>query len=321
MTDLLIVGDVGIDTYYLLDENDASVNRRQNEQVATLCFEMGEKIPVEEIKKTVGGNAANVSIAATKFGLDTQIITYVGQDTDGKSALNTLEKNNVGIDEVKISGQTNQTVALIYKSKRTLLVHHEPRNYVFSTKLDARWLYLTSTNIGGDKMNNDIVDYINDNNIKLVFSPGTMQRHAGAERYKSLLEQTDLIVMNLREARDYVKNEDGDINRLLIELKKLGPNAAIITDETRGSYGIDSDDNLYYCPACRAKTVDDTGAGDAYAATLTVALSKGEILPEAMRWGSCNAASVVEHIGPQDGLLTLQKLKNKLEACPLWQPL
>ncbi|HPM27741.1 MAG TPA: carbohydrate kinase family protein [bacterium] len=321
MTDLLVVGDIGIDTYYLLDEHDACVNRPRNEQKATLCFEMGEKIPVEEIKQTVGGNAANVSIAATKLGLDTQIITYVGQDPDGRSALNTLEKNNVGIDEVKIGGQTNQTVALIYQTKRTLLVHHELRNYVFSTKHNTRWLYLTSTNIGGDKMNNDLAEYIASKNVKFVFSPGTMQRHAGPGGYKNLLKQTDLIVMNLREARDYVKDKKSDVDKLLIKLKELGPENAVITDETRGSYGIDNNNNLYHCPACRAKTVDDTGAGDAYSATLTVALSKGEALPEAMRWGSCNAASVVEHIGPQDGLLTLQKLKNKIEACPLWRQL
>ena len=37
---------------------------------------------------------------------------------------------------------------------------------------------------------------------------------------------------------------------------------------------------------------------------------------EAMRWGSANAASVVEHIGAREGLLTREALEQRLVDCP-----
>ncbi len=317
MIDLLVVGDVGIDTYYLLDKEDASVHHVGNEKECELCFDMSEKIPVEQLEKTVGGNAANVAIGASRLGLKTALVSNVGRDEDGRSILCKLEKEDVELDYIKQSGKTNQTAALIYKGKRTLLVHHEDRKYSFDVSAPARWMYLTSTNIGGKNMNESIVGYVNKHNTKLVFSPGTLQRHAGANIYKNILEICDLIVLNKEEAIDYCGGDNEDIKTLLRKLLEFGPSRAVITDETRGSYGIDENENIYFSDTCKSNTVDNTGAGDGYAVALTVALAKGKTLAEAMAWGSANAASVVEHIGPQQGLLSLPRLMKLVERCKI----
>ena len=316
MIDLLVVGDVGIDTYYLLDNEDASVRHIGREKECELCFDMSDKIPVEQMEETVGGNAANVSIGSSRLGLKTALVSAVGRDEDGRLILCKLEKEDVELNYVKQSDKTNQTAALIYKSKRTLLVHHEDRKYSFDVSVPARWLYLTSTNVGGEKMNESIVDYVNKHNTKLVFSPGTLQRRAGAKIYKKILDICDLIIMNKEEAIDYVSGSSNEDNNVLLQkLGEYGPTRAVITDETRGSYGIDENENLYISDICKSRAIDNTGAGDGYAIALTVALIKGKTLPEAMVWGSANAASVVEHIGPQQGLLSLPRLMKSVEEC------
>lgn len=317
MIDLLVVGDVGIDTYYLLDDEDASVRHIGKEKECELCFDMSEKIPIEQMQKTVGGNAANVAIGASRLGLKTSLVSAVGRDEDGRSILGKLEKEDVELDYIKQSDKTNQTAALIFKSKRTLLVHHEDRKYSFDVSAPARWLYLTSTNVGGEKMNESIIDYVNRHNTKLVFSPGTLQRRAGASVYKKILEICDLIILNKEEAIDYCGGNDKEINVLLNKLTEYGPTRAVITDETRGSYGIDENENIYASSICESISIDNTGAGDGYAVALTVALAKGKTMAEAMVWGSANAASVVEHIGPQQGLLSLPRLMKSVERCKI----
>jgi len=56
-----------------------------------------------------------------------------------------------------------------------------------------------------------------------------------------------------------------------------------------------------------------TGAGDAYATGVLAGLFYGKDLPEAMRWGAANGASVVEEIGPQKGLLSYDKMQARLK--------
>jgi sugar/nucleoside kinase (ribokinase family) len=39
----------------------------------------------------------------------------------------------------------------------------------------------------------------------------------------------------------------------------------------------------------------------------------GKTLQEGLQWGSANSASVIEHIGPQEGLLTKSQLFKRLK--------
>ena len=311
MLDLITIGDVGIDTYYLLDSGDATVRHLKSEAGCELCFDLSEKIPVEEVHTTIGGNAANAAVGATKLGLNTSIVTTIGDDEDGRSIIYQLEKADVDLRNITRADKTNQTVALIYKGQRTLLVHHEERKYEFGNPPAAKWLYLTSTNIGGEKMNDDIVKYAQRYNARIVFSPGTIQRKAGPRPYGEILRITDVIIMNKEEAQDYTGVKDEDVNQMLDGLIALGPRYAVITDATAGSYASDSTD-YYRCEAHKVDAIDSTGAGDAYASALTAALVQGKTLEEAMKWGSINAASVVQKIGPQLGLLSLTALQHRL---------
>jgi sugar/nucleoside kinase (ribokinase family) len=59
-----------------------------------------------------------------------------------------------------------------------------------------------------------------------------------------------------------------------------------------------------------------TGAGDAFASTVTAALALGKPLSEALQWGPINSMSVVQQVGAQKGLLTREKLEEYLRNAP-----
>jgi len=314
MLDLTVIGDVAIDTYYLLDERDASVICSTRNRVCELCFELNEKIPVREIEITVGGNASNVAVATSRLGLETGIVTTVGSDADGKQILYKLEQEDVDLKQVETTGKTNQTVAMIYEGKRTLLVHHEDRNYHISSLKPTKWIYFTSLSTSGNKIVKPLLSVVQDYNVKLIFSPGTYQRREGPKAYSALLDLTDVIIMNKEEAEDYTGKNKVSYNELLKTLVDLGPTRAVITDGPNGSYGFDGV-NFYKCSPCPAKVLENTGAGDAYSGGFTTALIAGKTFEEAMKWGSANAASVIEHIGPQKGLLSRAKIEQRSNKC------
>jgi len=60
--------------------------------------------------------------------------------------------------------------------------------------------------------------------------------------------------------------------------------------------------------------VEKTGAGDAYAAGFLGALLLGKSVEEALQWGAAESASVIEHVGAQPGLLTMNGLKHRLSS-------
>jgi sugar/nucleoside kinase (ribokinase family) len=62
--------------------------------------------------------------------------------------------------------------------------------------------------------------------------------------------------------------------------------------------------------------LDDTGAGDAFAATIVAAIVQGVSLKESLRWAALNAAEVAQQYGTQVGLLRRSELVARLETTP-----
>ncbi len=103
-----------------------------------------------------------------------------------------------------------------------------------------------------------------------------------------------------------------DVKKMLKQLVDLGPAMAVITNGEEGSWA--SDGEKYYQIACfPAKLLEMTGSGDAYASGILTGLFYGKSLKESMRWGAANGAAVVEQVGPQAGLLTYEKMQERLK--------
>jgi sugar/nucleoside kinase (ribokinase family) len=130
-------------------------------------------------------------------------------------------------------------------------------------------------------------------------------------KMKDILRHTEVIFVNREEAETLV-GDSVDIPGLLYRLHELGPHIAVITDGKNGAYASNSV-NVYYLPIFPAKFVEATGAGDAFATGFVAALFHGKTVPEAMRWGTANSASVIGKIGPQEGLLTIPELHAMLK--------
>lgn len=59
-----------------------------------------------------------------------------------------------------------------------------------------------------------------------------------------------------------------------------------------------------------------TGAGDSFSSAFAAAIASGESMSEALRWGQCEASSVIQYIGPEAGLLHQKQIQHLLSRYP-----
>lgn len=313
--DLITIGDTAIDTLIPLIEAEIIIKEREKK----LGLEYGRKIPVGESISMVAGNAANNAVGAARLGLKTAIYTNVGNDTDDQRIKSKFKQE--GVDNRYIIENdnlpSNHHIVLDFKGERTILVHHQPWKFVLPDLEKSRWIYLTSLSPTYVKSNimAQLVNYLERTGAKLFYNPGTFQLKNGVKKDLRLLSLVEIFIVNKEEAKavlGYGPEENISIKKLLNGISTLGPNKVIITDNGAGSYGFDGE-FYYQLGVFKAKLVEMTGCGDAYATGVLAALFYRADLAEAMRWGAANSAAVVECIGAQAGLLTYEQMQQKLQ--------
>jgi ribokinase len=283
----------------------------------------GDKIPYDYfVLAEAVGNASNAAVSAARLGLCAGLRAYVGDDRYGDGCIEVLRKE--GVDTSLIVTEpgkaTNYHFVLWYGTDRTILVRHEDFTYTTPELSESpRWLYLSSLAENSLAYHEALAAFLEAHpETKLAFQPGTFQMKLGKEALAALYKRSDLFVCNKEEAARILETEGLTIKELLGELSALGPKTVVITDGTEGAYAYDGTRMLRVpmYPDERAP-FERTGAGDAFASTVTAALALGKPLEEALLWGPINSMSVVQDVGAQKGLLSREALEKFLAEAPV----
>lgn len=320
--DYLAVGDIVTEPFIRLKE--ASVHCEINNENCTICMRWGDKIPYEsaEVVHAVG-NAPNAAVSAARLGLNTAMATDIGSDDIGKGDVAQLKKEGISTKFVRVHKgmKSNYHYVLSYESERTILVKHEEYPYRFPAISPApRYMYLSSLAANSLPYHKELEAYLAKNpDVYLTLQPGTFQMKLGVTELKPLYERANLLVVNKEEAERILglPEAGGDMKELLQKTRAFGPKAVIITDGRAGAYSYDGTEMLKIpmYPDDRAP-LERTGAGDAFASTVTAALAIGKPFREALLWGPINSMAVVQEIGAQKGLLTREELEAFLAKAP-----
>lgn len=315
--DLVSIGDATVDVFLKL--HDATVQCTLDRRACLLCLRYADKIPVESVHRVAAaGNAANNAVGSARLGLSAAIFTILGQDDDGRGIALELRRNRVATRYVVFDRRhpTNYHTVLNYKGERTILVHHEPRTYRFPKLADAFWVYLTSMGEGWERIARPLLQYVKHAGALLAFNPGTHQLRSSMNVLHPMLTHTEVLFVNREEAAQLLATKSSAHPRTLLrKLATLGPKTAVITDGPSGSYAL-RDRDAWFMPPFHLPAIERTGAGDAFGTGFLAALSYGAGIAEALRWGTVNAGSVIQQIGPQAGLLTLPRMRAILKRYP-----
>lgn len=319
--DFLAIGDTVVDDFIKLE--DATVHCELDTENCTISMRWGDKIPFASSTLLAGvGNSANAAVAAARLGLRSALMATVGDDRDGDLVMEALGKETLDMRYLaRIPGKTtNHHYVLWYGNERTILVKPEPYEYSFPNDIPApKAVYLSSLGESGPEYYADIAAWLEQNpDTLLAFQPGTFQMRMGTEALAPIYARTDLFFCNVEEAGRILGREgDREFPSLFAGLHALGPKAVVITDNTRGAYASDGTRTCHIpmYPDAR-KPFERTGAGDAFASTVTVARVLGKPLEEALLWGPVNSMSVVQDVGAQAGLLSRNALEKYLADAP-----
>lgn len=318
--DFVAIGDVVTDEFIRL--KDAHVTCRIDNEQCELCMRFADKIPYESVETVHAvGNAANAAVSATRLGLSAAFVGDVGGDELGEKILEQLSLQGVSTEFINIHAQmlSNHHYVLQYGAERTILVKHQPYERTLPNVGEPLWIYLSSLGDNSLPYHQTLAAYLRAHpSTKLAFQPGTFQLKLSSE-LKDIYAQTHIFFCNKEEAAHILKVESVDIKDALVKVAELGPKIVVITDGPKGAHAYDSETKemwtipMYPDPK---DPVDRTGAGDAFASTVVVALALGKPLADALEWGPINSMSVVQEIGAQKGLLSQERLLGYLDGAP-----
>lgn len=312
--DFLAIGDIATEPFIKII--DAEANCDLQGEHCKICFRFGEKVPYEsaEICNAVG-NSPNVAVGVSKLGIGSTLVSYIGDDMVGKQNIESLMKDGVNVDHMKIAPgmESNYHFVLWYGSERTILVKHTEFPYSFGEDVpSAKWIYLSSLASNSAEYHNEIVEYLKKfPDSKLAFQPGTFQIKLGVEVLSGIYERTEILFCNMSEAKRILQTEESDKVKLMEMLRALGPKNIVMTDGLNGAYLHDGTD-VWFIPVYSTASIESTGAGDAFASAMISALILEKGIKEAFTWGPVNAMSVVSEVGAQKGLLSREKLEEYL---------
>lgn len=287
-----------------------------------ICFEFGEKIPLNAVYYEIGGSACNAAVGLSRLGFKTSLVSILGDDTPMVKVKERLIAENVDQNSLIISKkvQTGFSVIFSIDGERTIFVYHGVKDYSdlkIKKGIRAKWFFVTPLAHGTEDLEKRLIAEISEKGSLLAWNPGAEQIMQGASHYRHMLNCTSILFLNREEAIKFV---DGSVRPQVDEaMKKLhlfGAKIVVVTNGKEGAKAYDGE-RFYEIKADeRIKRVDATGAGDAFATgflgKLIEANFKEKIDPneihKALKWGVKNSGSVVQYIGAQKGLLDRENI-------------
>lgn len=318
---ILAIGDIVTDAFIKLNEDEAEIITDEHGN-KKLAMDFGSKPPYDyvDIVQAVGPSP-NAAVSFARLGAHSGLMAYMGDDLPGKDMLTYLGEQQVDTSTISVAEgmKSNYWYVLRYGAERTILVKNEKYEYTWQEPDEVPdWIYLSALDGASWNLHLELLDYLRKHaDTKLVFQPGTFHFKWGAQKLAEIYARSHMTVMNKEEAADVTGRNVEDIEDLFDGLHNLGPEIVVITDGPHGSYASDGKKIISIPNYPDPKPpVDRTGAGDAFASTITTALAQGESLETALTWAPINSMNVCQHIGAQAGLLDKEAILSLLDTAP-----
>ncbi len=316
MYDVITIGGAARDVFFRISEGKVISTPKNPTQQKLLAFEYGAKIVPDEVYFSSGGGGVNSAVSFGRLNLKVACCINIGKEGTGDVLLKNLKKNKVETQFVKRDSKLHTALSVMLSvpsgEKVVFRCMGADRNLNIKNwnKISkTKWFYVTSLRGKSAKLLDKIVTK---KKVKLAFNPGIKQIQKGYKGLKTILKSTSILVLNKDEAIELVLSKKNNIKynnvRELIKiLKSWGPEIIVITCGKKGAYAINNE-KVYYQKAYNVKTIDSTGAGDAFGSTFTFGVIKGYDIEKSLKLATKNAASVVLKLGAQEGLLSRRRL-------------
>ena len=340
MFDIITIGSATMDVFVECDEaNIVSVSTKSSKS-EFMSYPYGAKIEISAFASNVGGGGVNTALNFSNLGFSTSAICKIGDDIYSKGVLERLNKSTLDLSNI-IQDKNVSTgfsiILLSFEGDRTVLAQRGANATLKKSEIDfdaikqAKLLYIAPLSGESNKVLASIVEFAEENNVKVCFNAGTTSIKKGFEYIKKIIDTATIVVMNKEEASLCTKISvrpdtriekfsdeviHPDIKKMLKKLKMGEEQVIVITGGNLGAYAFDGR-AFYMCPNFPATVVSTLGAGDAFASTFCAAFERNNCdIGKSLMYGSVNSASVVSNFGANEGFLTFEQIEQKIKKTP-----
>ncbi len=286
---------------------DVFVSTDLSERKNFISYPVGAKILIKDLRFDIGGGGTNTAVAFSCLGLKTGCICKIGDDESGKKVLDLFKKEKIKfLGKKEENANSGYSVILDSKEKnRTILTYKGVNDEIGIKdikKFKTKWLYLSSVLGKSFETQKKLIKILKNKGVKIAFNPSSYL--IKRKNLKLFLKLCDVVIMNKQEAEMLVGGKKKD---LLLDLHKLGPKIAVITDKNNLISCYDGT-RKYFLKPNKIRVVERTGAGDAFASGFVAGQITGKSINESLRIGLRESEGVIKHIGAKNNLLRM-KLK------------
>ena len=268
----------------------------------------GETVFAETFLTENGGKGANQAVAAARLGAKVSMIGRVGSDDFGQQILQNLRAESVNTDKVSKDSETGTGIALITvdaQSQNTIVVSSGANMNCGKPEIGHLESLLGSVdclvlqNEVPYEVNLQAARLARENKIPVVWDPAPFVTGT-----QELIKHVDFLTQNQNEAELLANCEITDeksIHNAFLKIKESSDAVCLITMGEDGVYFL-SGPAINQIPSFLVESVDSVAAGDAFTGGFAVALSEGETLRSAARFGCASGALATTKLGAQSAM-------------------
>lgn len=257
---------------------------------------VGETLIGENFRQTYGGKGSDMAVQAARLGSQVYYSGVVGNDDFGKEFQLLMKQENINIECLRVTDELATGAGFIVKDNQA--------QNIIVVDMGANKLYNKQDVFDAKPLMNDCKVILVQLEIPLetavyglriakslgkitVFNPAPARNLSGLD-----LSDIDYLTPNETEARVAlglapdapISNQD-----VANELLKTGCKNVVMTLGSMGCAVFNNDGHLSV-PSFNIEVVDSNGAGDSFNAALSVALSEGQEIVDAVKFANATAA-------------------------------
>jgi ribokinase len=239
-----------------------------------------------------GGKGANQAVAAARLGGKVSFLGKVGDDAYGKAGVRMLQREGVCTDDVLFADAAHTGVGFIFLNEHgeNCIIVDPGANHLLLPE-DLRETSIEQADIVVFQLENRVETIEKGMRLGKEMGKTVILNPAPARsdldhllRLATIVtpNESELLILNGLDPSRSLSSEECRV--LALKLLHKGPEAVIVTRGENGALLVTKDGHAAQFSAPKVDVVDTTGAGDSFTGALSVAISEGKSLEEAVQF-------------------------------------
>ncbi len=279
-----------------------------SKKLKAVCF--GEILfDIFPTKERIGGAPLNVATRLSSLGIDTEMISKVGDDIKGEELLAYLKANNIKTDNIT-KDETHPTglvkVKLSINGSATYTIEHPAAwDHITTTEemlkaVEKADFFVYGSLVCRDEVSRKTLFELLPKGKYNILDLNLRPPNYSKDLLIKLMEYTDFIKFNddeLFEVAEMLGSTYNSLEQNLLFMAVKFPDRTICVTKGRHGAVLMRDKKMYYNSGYKVKVKDTVGAGDSFLGTLIASLMTGESPQASLDFACAMGAMVAAHDG------------------------